>query len=96
MGNALYLEDEENSFFQAEVGREVRTDVPLVEVVRNAHDVSWLWRDRVPFGLVTLIEAGLCAGPAAGTGFGRCSRAGQIDAGQVDGERAADTPPDRI
>ena len=60
--HALYLEDEENSFFQAEAGREVRTDVPLVEVVRNARDVFWLWPDRVPFGLVTLIEGGARSG----------------------------------
>src|SRR5437868_11776096 len=54
--HALYLEDEENSLFQAEAGRELRIDVPLVDVVRGDNDLRWLWRDRVPLGLVTLIE----------------------------------------
>ena len=60
--HALYLDDEENSFFQAEAGREVRIDVPLVDVVRGANDLFWLWRDRIPLGLVTLIEGGARSG----------------------------------
>lgn len=60
--HALYLEDEEHSFFQAEAGREVRLDRPLVSVVRSAHDVDWLWPDRIPFGNVTLIEGAARSG----------------------------------
>ena len=60
--HALHLDDEENSVFQAEAGRDVRTDVPLVDVVRNVQDLFWLWRERVPFGLVTLIEGAARSG----------------------------------
>ena len=60
--HALRLTDDQHSFFQAEAGSDVRLDVPMAAVVRNAHDVCWLWKDRIPLGRVTLIEGAARSG----------------------------------
>lgn len=60
--HALYLADEERAIFHAEAGRDVRLDVPLVNVVHESHDVRWLWQDRILLGRVTLIEGGARSG----------------------------------
>jgi putative DNA primase/helicase len=75
----LYLEDEQQSFFQAETGRGVRLDMPLVSVVRSVHDVSWLWPGRIPFGNVTLIEGAARSGKS----FVALDLAARLSSGQA-------------
>ncbi len=55
--HALYLTDEKLSLFEARAGGGVRIDHPFLRDVRDAHDLSWLWENRIPIGW----------GPSAGT-----------------------------
>jgi putative DNA primase/helicase len=75
----LYLEDQRDSFFQAETGRGVRLDVPLVSIVRSSHEIDWLWPERIPFGNVTLIEGAARSGKS----FVALDLAARISSGQA-------------